>query len=77
MGEHWQCSMQFTHFFFISACSMHFTLLVFLLSQVHNLTVDQLNTMYTNVLPVIRATNPTRVIYLGGLRCVAAVFTNC
>ena len=32
-----------------------------------NLTISQLNDMYASVLPIMRATNPTRAVYLGGL----------
>jgi len=32
-----------------------------------NLTIAQLNDMYASVVPVMRAANPTRAIYLGGL----------
>lgn len=41
-----------------------------------NLTILQLNDMYASVVPIMRATNPTRAIYLGGLSWMSPYWVN-
>ena len=48
------------------------TLLFEVLNEPVNLNIDQLNQLYAAVVPLMRAQNPTRAIYLGGLSWMSA-----